>query len=414
MKKESADMKVHHSPRTKCTICKCPLQLRTDEKPIQCTILGSESVEIILSYRKVCHTRDCRTTHRGNFAYHDGAKVNVVNFSELQNSGIYMVSSQFGFTVNYLKQSWCRFLRGNLAPGQEASVRKMLSEENLLHTKRLQSHLMRALEAFALLQRSPEAVLSFPIDRPSESMRLSQEPLLSPPPVVVKALCFDGHFGVHRALDKDLEAPRTVALRGRPPKKGKRYQKEERTCSCVDKERQRIFLKNRTAGWQFVIDPDSRLVVAAKEHIINESNADKAEVVRTAMQLPKVNPDLLIHDDACHFEQRVKSDSSLKKAFKQIKHYAIDEFHRCNHKCAKRNLTKTEKSRLRKVRTNMSEVFNAWIRRKNFALNSMNATSHRFWVEEAIKFWNNNLKEMPTYQTRRSTTECRKRPASKK
>lgn len=227
MKKASADMKVHHSPRTKCTICKCPLQLRTDEKPIQCTILGSESVEIILSYRKVCHTRDCRTTHRGNFADHDGAKVNVVNFSELQDSGIYMVSSQFGFTVNYLKQSWCRFLRGNLAPGQEASVRKMLSEENLLHTKRLQSHLMRALEAFALLQRSPEAVLSFPIDRPSESMRLSQEPLLFPPPVVVKALCFDGHFGVHRALDKDLEAPRTVALRGRPPKKGKRYQKEE-------------------------------------------------------------------------------------------------------------------------------------------------------------------------------------------
>lgn len=59
VKKESADMKVYiyHSPITKCTICKCPLQLRTDEKPIQCTILGSESVEIILSYRKVCHTR---------------------------------------------------------------------------------------------------------------------------------------------------------------------------------------------------------------------------------------------------------------------------------------------------------------------------------------------------------------------
>ena len=40
-----------------------------------------------------------------NFAYHDGAKVNVVNFSELQDSGIYMVSSQFGFTVNYLNQA---------------------------------------------------------------------------------------------------------------------------------------------------------------------------------------------------------------------------------------------------------------------------------------------------------------------
>ena len=76
---------------------------------------------------------------------------------------------------------------------------------------------------------------------------------------------------------------------------------------------------------------------------------------------------------------------------------------RCNHKCAKRNLTKTEKARLRKVRTNMSEAFDAWIRRKNFALNSMSLTSHRLWVEESIRFWNNNLKEMLTYQTRRST-----------
>ena len=137
-----------------------------------------------------------------------------------------------------------------------------------------------------------------------------------------------------------------------------RYHKEERTCSCVDKERQRIFLKNRIAGWQFVIDPDSRFVVAAKEHTNNEYNTDKAEVVRAAMQLPKVNPDLLIHDDACHFEQRVKPERTPKTAFKQIKHYVIDGFHRCNHKCAKRNLTKTEKPRLRKVRTNMSEVFN--------------------------------------------------------
>ena len=55
------------------------------------------------------------------------------------------------------------------------------------------------------------------------------------------------------------------------------------------------------------------------------------------------------------------------------------------------------------VRTNMAETFNFWIRRKNFALNSMTPHSHRFWLCESIRSWNANLKTLPmTYVGRRS------------
>jgi len=50
--------------------------------------------------------------------------VNTSSLNDLEKSGIYLVSSKFGFTMQYLKMTFCRFLRGNLAPGQET-----LSEE---------------------------------------------------------------------------------------------------------------------------------------------------------------------------------------------------------------------------------------------------------------------------------------------
>ena len=103
---------------------------------------------------------------------------------------------------------------------------------------------------------------------------------------------------------------------------------------------------------------------------------------------------------------------NLKNMFKGIRYYVVDEFHRGNHKCAKKTLTSAEKSRFKNVRTNMLEVFNSWIRRKNFVLNGMNAYSHRFWVQESIHFWNNNLQSMPAIGSRRSTASTRKRPAS--
>ena len=50
---------------------------------------------------------------------------------------------------------------------------------------------------------------------------------------------------------------------------------------------------------------------------------------------------------------------------------------------------------------------------EKFALNAMNPYSHRFWVQESIRFWNQNLETMPKYITRRSTATTRKRKAMK-
>ena len=96
-------------------------------------------------------------------------------------------------------------------------------------------------------------------------------------------ISFDGHFGVHRKLHKDFDTPRKVALRGRPSKK--HYHKKQRTCTCANKEKDRTVLKNRTAGWQLVIDPHSRHVFAASEHIVNESTKDKVKVIIGAMKI---------------------------------------------------------------------------------------------------------------------------------
>ncbi|CAJ1420910.1 unnamed protein product [Effrenium voratum] len=224
-------------------------------------------------------------------------------------------------------------------------------------------------------------VVKFAVDNPTHIIPLDKDIFVFPTPTTVKVLSFDGHFGVHRRLHDDLEPPRTVGLKGRPKKK--KYQKEQRTCTCANKDRRREAPQNRTGGWQFVLDPDSRRVLAAKEHLVNENLPDKVSVVKAAMGMAKVNPDALVHDDACHFEIHIKKYKALKTSFKNIKHFVVDEFHRCNHKCKKKTLTPAEKKRFKK---------------------------------ESINFWNANLRDMPTVSFRRTnvtTHGIRKRPASK-
>ena len=78
---------------------------------------------------------------------------------------------------------------------------------------------------------------------------------------------------------------------------------------------------------------------AAHGHIVNGATKDKVSI----MTLPQVKPHLLIHDDmddASQFETHIKRQSTsnaVKKAFNSIKCYAVDEFHRANRTCSRRN-----------------------------------------------------------------------------
>ena len=236
--------------------------------------------------------------------------------------------------------------------------------------------------------------------------------LLFPPSDVVNAISFDGHFGVHRHLSS-FDPPRTVRLKGHP--RTKFLREHDRSCSCRAKDALRVVLPQRTAGWQFAVDPSSRRVLGAIEHVQNENNLDKVRLLKGVMKMELVKADLLIHDDICHFEQFV-SHKKHAAAFTSIHYYVVDAFHASNHKCEKKTWTPSEQRRCRNVRTNVLESLNAWARGLNFFLNNLRPKSHRFWVEEMCNFYNDNLQAVPIRISRRrnvlARTRMLKRPAA--
>lgn len=106
-----------------------------------------------------------------------------------------------------------------------------------------------------------------------------------------------------------FKGSQTVTSRGRPMK---RHQRWAHSHLCQEKR------SSVHAGWQFVMDPDSRHVVAAAKHIINESSK-KACIIVENVQLRKVKANWLVQDNARH----------MKKSC-----FLYAEFHGANHKCS--------------------------------------------------------------------------------
>jgi len=119
----------------------------------------------------------------------------------------------------------------------------------------------------------------------------------------------------------------------------------ERSCHCKKKDAVRQVLPNRTAGWQFASDPKTGKVLGAFEHFVHEKNEDKVALLQAVLVMPQVGADLLVHDDACHFEQFVMKNKSA--GFDAIKFYFVDTFHMRNHKCEKSTRTRKDKARLK-------------------------------------------------------------------
>ena len=153
---------------------------------------------------------------------------------------------------------------------------------------------------------------------------------------------------------------------------------DERSCSCKRKDVGRAALPQRTAGWHFAVDPDSRRVLGAVEHVQNECNADKITLLKPVLSMQNVTATLLIHVTCGHFEAVAKKYHA--KLVANVRHFVIDAFHCPNHTCKKRVWTAAEKKRCKNVRTNVSETFNAWARGLNFFVNNLRPLSHRFWA----------------------------------
>jgi hypothetical protein len=136
------------------------------------------------------------------------------------------------------------------------------------------------------------------------------------------------------------------------------------------------------------LDAEGGAVLGALEHIDNENNTDKHRVLAAVMEDPDVDPDALVHDGMCQFEPWAKRRFPL--VYSGVKYWGVDHFHIRNHvkSCCKRKLGRAMKARLAVMNTSCCEQFNAFLRRFNFFLNGLRASSHRFWVGEVARFWN--------------------------
>ena len=198
-----------------------------------------------------------------------------MSFEDMEQSGVLFVNYYTAFSMPYLHLTYLRLLRAKNAPGQEAAVLEIFHADNdLMFNRRatMRDYLLRALEAWALARKTPSEVIPFNLDYPAKHAVRLRELMLFPPTHNVGAIAFDGHFGLHRPLVPGCDPERVVPKAGHPRK---RVHEDERSCSCKRKDTKRLALPQRTGGWQFALDPDSRRVLGAIEHVANENHDDK-------------------------------------------------------------------------------------------------------------------------------------------
>ena len=155
-------------------------------------------------------------------AQHDvpgGEKINTMTYNEMASSGVLFVNSKTACAMDYLHLAYLRLLRGRLAPGQEANVLELYhqGDSRLLHKQNTRDYLLHALEAFALAQRTPDEVVQFNLAYPAKHLGGLHKDFLFAPPRPVKALAFDGHCGIHRALVPGVDPKRTNYYEGKQP-----------------------------------------------------------------------------------------------------------------------------------------------------------------------------------------------------
>ena len=244
---------IYKSSLQKCSFCQRALICKKSRSIAQGRLFSSESITAIASQAKYCPK--CRLYMRCNFVWLGGQKINCMTFNQLQKSGLYFVTSNTAFTMKYLELCYLRLLRAKTSPGQEAAVRNIADGDHveMFWSDSLRKHLLHALEGYAVAKRQPDKVVEFNLDFPAKTViKITKPIMLFPPSVPVTSVGFDGHFGVHPALLTPVESPRQVPLKGRPMKL---LYEHDRSCHCAKKDSVRQVLPDRTAGWQFAVDP---------------------------------------------------------------------------------------------------------------------------------------------------------------
>ncbi|CAE7254735.1 unnamed protein product [Symbiodinium sp. CCMP2592] len=301
-------LRTYKYPGRKCPVCSGNLYFsKATNSFASATCLDSETLTLVRSQASRCNS--CGSALRHNFVWLGGQKINCMTFHQMQRAGVYFVTQKTCFTMKYLHLCYLRLLRAKTSPGQEAAVRLLADSHHPLQfwqEHSLRDNLLHALEGFAVAKNEPDKVIEFNLEYPAKSIvnmsGASSHVHVFEPPTSVTAVCCDGNFGVHRALLSGVDPPRSVRLKGKPRKLIGDF---TRTCSCKQKDAVRQVLPDRTAGWQFVLDPSSQRLLGACEHLVNERSSDKVRLLQAVLDMPNMKVDLIIHDDACHLEESV-------------------------------------------------------------------------------------------------------------
>ena len=251
------------TPLECCARCGGNLHCPGNQGVATASLYGSETVTTVYSKRKECSWRKCRRVFRPNFVWEHGEKINTLTYNQMCSMGVYFVNDAEAYTMEYLHLTYLRLARGKMAVGQEVAVRVIYHEDEEgmeAHSRRMRDNLLHALEGWALARRSPDEVVKYNVNHPASFVGASRRNLLFPPAISVDSLSFDGHFGIQRVYEKDVDSAREVQRRGRP-RKPKFYGDTERTATCKDKARVRRVAPDRTCGWQFVTPSKVALLI---------------------------------------------------------------------------------------------------------------------------------------------------------
>lgn len=171
----------------------------------------------------------------------------------------------------------------------------------------------------------------WPLDRPSSFMKFTHDPPLFPPSRTATALSFDGHVGVHRICPMSL--PEQLPLVANP-----------KICTARTKANAQVQTKKK---WESIWRIEqlggslSLTLTLATWYSSTRAHRQRSHQGQGVHHDPSTSETASSHPwwsiPVWNPYQETKHLQRSEKAFNSIKCYAVDEFHRANRTCSRRN-----------------------------------------------------------------------------
>ena len=297
---------------------------------------------------KRCGGKSCRTSHRYNFLWQCGKKMN----SALPTDSLaaIVLSDSFGVSTETVELLSHRLFRARTSFLAEAASICAFSEDDprrcrAPNVKNLAYYLQQAFFIFSKLRNNlagvnPSGSLTFPIDDPAQGGDVVPVYLGECAEAVAETV-FDGHFKINRPLEGD-EQKLKKRTRGRPRKV---------IASCTSKDKTRKLPKNRTGGILAAAHPNFGDVFGFLEPLLGGNPASKIQLLPA---IAEARPQIacVIHDTARHLEQQVSAGTrndvgSTMVIWAKIRCFVLDRFHAGSHECGLENRPETSANQKR-------------------------------------------------------------------